>query len=203
MRLTASACGLFSSISETRAAHPLSQALEVATDQRCREPDNYRTLLPRRIGRPVSFPLEHFRFNLRHNPVAEKRLAHSCLENSSRIAPAPFHRSPTVPKANRFMRALGCGNAGPVGFRSGEHGGRNSNHAPRSLMAASAAATLWAGRLSGTTTSPSSRVGANRVLIQVVRAGPSIGPSGTHGAVMPLWRRPSGEGHCFPVTMGD
>ena len=38
--------------------------------------------------------------------------------------------------------------------------------------------------------SPSLRVGANRVLIQVMKAGPSIGPSSSHGAVMPSWRRP-------------
>lgn len=76
-----------------------------------------------------------------------------------------------------------------MGFRSGEYGGRNKNHAPRSRNIFAARGLLWLDKLSRMTTSPFFSVGASWVSTYVSNLLRFIVPSMTQGASNLSWRK--------------
>ncbi len=64
-----------------------------------------------------------------------------------------------------------------MGFRSGEYGGRYSSVAPAASIASRTPLTLWAERLSITTTSPRLRLGASTCRTKVKNTAPSTAAS--------------------------
>ena len=73
--------------------------------------------------------------------------------------------------AAAFLRwAFSLAKAISIGFRSGEYGGRNRNHALFSFRHRAALALLWTARLSRMTISPVFSVGASWVSMYVSKA---------------------------------
>ena len=85
----------------------------------------------------------------------------------------------------------------------GEYGGRKRSVAPAASMALRTPARLWAGRLSITTTSPGVSTGTSICSTQARKVAPSIAPSSTIGATIPVRRRAAVSVVVFQWSWGN
>src|SRR4051812_18866960 len=102
-----------------------------------------------------------------------------------------FQRSGIVLAEVARSSVLNLANAFSIGLKSGEYGGREKSLAPACLIASRAPPTRGGGRFSLVTITPGLCLGTRMAATYVRNASPSIGPSMTMGAAIPVARKPA------------